>query len=38
MARNKLRLTNRTAHLPSFVHGIDLIEHCLPQIPWAGGK
>jgi hypothetical protein len=20
------------------LHGIDLIEHCLPLIPWAGGK
>jgi hypothetical protein len=30
--------TDRIANLPNFVHGIDLIEHRLPQIQRAGGK
>jgi hypothetical protein len=25
-------------NLPGFVHGIDLIEHRLPPIPWAASK
>ena len=30
--------TNRIANLPGFAHCLDLIEHRLPQIPWAGSK